>query len=334
MYARNFSLRLFIILTFFLPLFFSFPKSVYSSSSYAQDCTNLDYVQRSFQFSNIKSFSNPGNFTTDLDQYGYRWTEYQSLGIRYDIPFPGDIVIMQPYAKFYFLGGAGELYPRNTDATFGHIGKIDSASPLEINGKKYFQVVMRTAGWIHNIIGGPFLEAGCPNIITSSILVEQNSRSISYWGKTFEITATSGKSVVDISNESSKVGSWVSLQTITGGESQKWLVEPAGDGFFRIRSQKNGACLGIPEDSKKDNEEIILMVCKSGDNQKWKFTFDEESPLQLRQSKKVLDISGGIVKNGIPLVQRSPSDVKSQDWSLSWHPFPKCHLKGKTICSP
>jgi hypothetical protein len=54
-----------------------------------------------------------------------------------------------------------------------------------------------------------------------------------------------------------------------GGDNQRWRVERAGNGAYRIVSISNNSCLDVEGAKREDSANIQLWSCSGGANQTW-----------------------------------------------------------------
>ena len=62
---------------------------------------------------------------------------------------------------------------------------------------------------------------------------------------------------LDIAHASEENGARIIQYSIHGGENQKWLLQPAGNGYYHIVSSHSGKCIDIAHGREEDGMHII-----------------------------------------------------------------------------
>jgi hypothetical protein len=86
----------------------------------------------------------------------------------------------------------------------------------------------------------------------------------------FSIISHGSNKALTVSGGSSD-GANVEQNRWNGGDNQRWRVERAGGGAYRIVSVSNNSCLDVEGAKRDDGANIQLWGCSGGANQTWLF---------------------------------------------------------------
>jgi hypothetical protein len=119
---------------------------------------------------------------------------------------------------------------------------------------------------------------------------------------------------VDVNGGSSGNGTAIIQWTWSGTSNQKWVFEPAGDGFVYIRSLKSSKCLDVSEGAGHNGANIIQYTCQSSPNQQWRLAIGAQTTVQVRHTGKLLDAPSR--DGGVTLVQWDGNGGANQQWRV------------------
>ena len=89
-----------------------------------------------------------------------------------------------------------------------------------------------------------------------------------------------------------------------GGDNQKFIVEPVGGGYFRIRAQHSGKCLDVSGFSTAPGTGVQQWACHGGVNQQFAIEpFGDYYKIRVRNSGLYFDITGFSLNNSARLQQ-------------------------------
>ncbi|NIN53499.1 MAG: hypothetical protein GTN80_10315 [Nitrososphaeria archaeon] len=94
--------------------------------------------------------------------------------------------------------------------------------------------------------------------------------------------------------------------------SQKWTVEPIGDGYYKIAVKSDGRCLTVQDGSMEDGAAVIGQIYQGADSQKWKMELGADGYYRFtaNHSGKYLSVQD------FTLIQESYSGADYQKWVL------------------
>lgn len=142
----------------------------------------------------------------------------------------------------------------------------------------------------------------------------------------------SGKHL-DIPDAALADGVIVQQYTENNGDNQLWSLLPTPGGYYSIVNKHSQKVLDVPNGSNVDQVKIQQYENHHGQNQQWRLLpvaggfFPMGGSLYEiinRQSRKVLDIPNGQVKDGIQVQQYTENGGDNQKWKLTpigWSPL-------------
>jgi uncharacterized protein (DUF1800 family) len=100
--------------------------------------------------------------------------------------------------------------------------------------------------------------------------------------------------------------------------SQRWTLQPVGDGYYQLVNVASGKVLDVAYESLDDYGTIIQYRSHNGTNQQWSLqpTGDGFYFLLARNSGKALDVYGWSTADGAPLIQYSLHGGANQQWEF------------------
>ncbi|MCX8132097.1 MAG: RICIN domain-containing protein [Clostridia bacterium] len=130
------------------------------------------------------------------------------------------------------------------------------------------------------------------------------------------INKRSGKAL-DVLNASCDAGANIIQWGYGGGDSQKWILEDVGGGYFKIINKGSGKALDVSGGSYDNGGDVIQWGYWGGDNQQWSVQADNGYyKIINRRSGKALDVSGGSYDNGGDVIQWDYWGGDNQQWIL------------------
>ena len=114
----------------------------------------------------------------------------------------------------------------------------------------------------------------------------------------------SGK-VISVPGASTSDGVKLAQLPNSGVDSERWLLESTGDGYFNLRARHSGKCMDVSGSSMTAGANVVQYTCGSGNNQRFRLlpSGNGSFALQARHSSQCLDISGSSTADGALLVQ-------------------------------
>lgn len=191
--------------------------------------------------------------------------------------------------------------------------------------------------------GGPFTEGY--NWPTSWGSTERKSADFSHWitfkGGEFFFTPSlsfleslnegsveqkrlkvkhSGK-VIDLANPSSDLSTNAIQATANNSNSQVWLLEEAGGGYYFLRNKQNGLVLTVESVLKQTTvQNVCAMIKHGGDSQLWKPVDNGAGYCHIvsKANNKVLDVTGASQNDGANIIvyPQKNSGQDNQLWQL------------------
>jgi hypothetical protein len=130
----------------------------------------------------------------------------------------------------------------------------------------------------------------------------------------YEIESVASGQVLDVSTSDN---SEVQQYTRTDRENQQWDIQPAGGGYFYIRSVGTGKVLSLADGSGRKGTHVIVYQQHGGQDQLWQIV--SVAPAQFKIISKygrMLDLPNGSDERGTHLQIWDPRDNKNQLFRL------------------
>jgi hypothetical protein len=107
----------------------------------------------------------------------------------------------------------------------------------------------------------------------------------------YEIQCVASGQLLDVSTADNKR---VQQYTRSDRENQQWDIQPAGGGYFYIRSVGNGNVLSLANGSSRDGTQVIVYPQRGGDGQLWQIVGVGPAQFQIiSKFGKALDLPNG-----------------------------------------
>jgi hypothetical protein len=132
----------------------------------------------------------------------------------------------------------------------------------------------------------------------------------------YVIRAYNTNKCLDVSGISTANGATVHLWEYVGGNNQKWILERAGNGFYRMKARHSGKALDVRNTSTAGGAKLQQWDGSDSDNQLFTLLPDGNGyyRIQARHSGLVLDVPGGNYTNGIEVQQWRFNGFNPQKW--------------------
>jgi hypothetical protein len=129
----------------------------------------------------------------------------------------------------------------------------------------------------------------------------------------YEIESVASNLVLDVKSDNQTVQQY----SRSNGANQQWDIQPAGGGYFYIRSVATGKVLSLKEGSNRDGTQIIVSAQHSGDDQFWQISSADPAEFQIvSKLSKMLDVPKGSREAGEHLQIWSPAGNQNQKFRL------------------
>ena len=129
------------------------------------------------------------------------------------------------------------------------------------------------------------------------------------------IAAHSGKAL-DVAGGAKEDGARIIQWTYNGGNNQRWLPQPVGDGSFVFACRNSDKVLDVAGASKQNGARVIQWQRNGGPNQRWRlYAFGSLYAVFINEhSGKALDVSGGAGDEGAVVIQWDWNGGANQLW--------------------
>ncbi len=136
---------------------------------------------------------------------------------------------------------------------------------------------------------------------------------------TYRITNVGSGKVLDASGCSGDNGVRMQQYPWWGGNCQRWLIEPLGDGWNRISSQVSGRVLDLASCSGADGATVQLYDWLNNDCQRWRIEDWGNGQLRIvnKASRKLLDVSNGSTADNTQVWQWTANGSNAQRWMIN-----------------
>ena len=123
--------------------------------------------------------------------------------------------------------------------------------------------------------------------------------------------------VLDISGGSTASGANAQIYTKNGSAAQRFLLDYAGDGYYRIVNLQSGKALDVAGGSKANGTNIWQYVWNGSDAQLWSLEENGSGySIVSKASGKVLDVAGGSNRAGTNVQLYESNRSAAQTWYL------------------
>ena len=124
--------------------------------------------------------------------------------------------------------------------------------------------------------------------------------------------------VIDVSGGATTGGARLTLQKMSGSESQKFLLKENDDGSFTLENEKSELAVDVSGGSFSNGAALQIYNPNGSGAQKWQFRPESDGSFALVNSSsgKAVDIPGGIAKSGAMLQMYDQNDTEAQRFYL------------------
>jgi len=111
-------------------------------------------------------------------------------------------------------------------------------------------------------------------------------------------------------------GAGVVQWTVNGGNSQRWMPQPLGDGTFGLYVRSSNKWLTVAGRSMVDGAPVVQQTWDGWLHQRWRVAASGPDSVNFIavHSGKALDVQGRSVDDGAPVIQLTPNGRYSQKW--------------------
>ncbi len=144
----------------------------------------------------------------------------------------------------------------------------------------------------------------------------------------YEISPVCSALALDVQNAKAASGTNVRQYAANGTRAQRWNIVPADDGTYTISTVLNGNyCLDIAGGSRKNGANVRLYAANGTAAQRFSFEAVDEKRVapngtftftSAMNSSKVIDIYGGLTRNGANVQLYSSNGTAAQQFSLTY----------------
>jgi hypothetical protein len=130
----------------------------------------------------------------------------------------------------------------------------------------------------------------------------------------YEIECVASGQVLDVSTSDNQQ---VQQYTRSDHENQQWDIQPAGGGYFHIRSVATGKVLSLSNGSSQDGTKVIVYQQQGGEGQLWQIVGVAPAQFQIiSKYGKALDLPGGSNERGTHMQIWSSTGGRNQRFRL------------------
>lgn len=130
----------------------------------------------------------------------------------------------------------------------------------------------------------------------------------------YEIESVASNLVLDVSTSDNQT---VQQYSRNNESNQQWDIQPAGGGYFHIRSVATGKVLSLKDGANRDGTHLIVYAQHEGDDQLWQISSAGPGEFQIvSKFSKMLDVPNGSHETGERLQIWSPKGNVHQKFRL------------------
>ncbi|WP_433062926.1 RICIN domain-containing protein [Dactylosporangium sp. CS-033363] len=113
-------------------------------------------------------------------------------------------------------------------------------------------------------------------------------------------------------------GTTVDQRTDNGSALQRWYLQDAGDGYYKVVNAGSGKALDVYQAATADGATVVQWSYSGSANQQWSVTDAGGGYYRLtaRHSGKALDVSGGSTADGAAVIQWPYTGGTNQQWTI------------------
>lgn len=124
---------------------------------------------------------------------------------------------------------------------------------------------------------------------------------------------------LDVQDGATATGANVQIWQSNDTAAQKWTIEAAGDGYYKLISQKSGKVLDVADAKKTSGTNVQQCIWTDNPAQYWRFTDAGDGYYHITtrlNSNMRLDVNGGTDANGTNVQIWEANDSIAQKWKL------------------
>ena len=136
--------------------------------------------------------------------------------------------------------------------------------------------------------------------------------------RTLKLTSVNSGLVADVSGGSTTAGAAVLQWNSNGGNNQKWVVKPVGNGYVKLLNLNSGLALDTAGGSGSAGTQVVQNVDNGAYSQQWKLVATPTGySIQARGSRLYLDVSGASTSPGAALTIWTNTGGSNQRWLVA-----------------
>ena len=138
-------------------------------------------------------------------------------------------------------------------------------------------------------------------------------------GEQYILVAQCSRKLLSVENSSLRNRGNVYQWRDTGSDSQRWLIEDAGDGYYKLTNVGSGLVLDVDSSSPDPDANVWQYAWNGSTAQKWRFTRDEDGAYRIQAAcapECSLSVSQGSAEDGANVLQWTSDDRIGQKWYL------------------
>jgi hypothetical protein len=232
-----------------------------------------------------------GNFAgTHASQILTTTNNYSAPEERFNLVYLGGDAVALKAANGLFVAASPADYPNQLAAVSAQIGEQEEFSLLRQSDET---VVLRA--WNGKYVSAD--PAAYPGqLATTADAIGSHEKLQMFSSGGYQIYARSNGGCISLVGGSSAEGTPLTTKTYYGRfDDQRWLFEPAGEGYYRISAPNSGKVLGI-SGTALSGATVVLESYNGSDDQLWKYT-----PVESRSSRSNADIDADGLPDGFEI---------------------------------
>lgn len=137
-------------------------------------------------------------------------------------------------------------------------------------------------------------------------------------GTTYALMAKHSGKCAMVNGGATNDGAQIVQYTYSGDTSQQWVLESAGNGFYKFKNVKTGKYMDINGATVADGANVIQWASGTGQNQQFGFVPQAGGYYGIfaRHSGKFIDIKDASTVDGVPVIQWTYSAGNNQQWQI------------------
>ncbi|TPQ18427.1 RICIN domain-containing protein [Streptomyces sporangiiformans] len=167
------------------------------------------------------------------------------------------------------------------------------------------------------------LDVGGPPLVRGQHIVQKApsiARSSQIWTfRALPIMAHHSGKMLDVFQSSTANGAQIIQYPGTGGDNQRFMIQPLEDGYVRLVALHSGKVLDVTEGSKADGAKLVQWDWNGREHQQFRIERQSDgfSKIIARHSGKVLDVQGGSLNDAVSVIQWTWHGGENQRWMVA-----------------